>query len=65
MRARPALPRDEPLLNRRIRAAYRVPDASLEPWELVDANLASAREHGAEARRYQAVIGFEHAPMER
>ncbi|MEA2650487.1 MAG: glycerol-3-phosphate dehydrogenase, partial [Chloroflexota bacterium] len=35
------------------------PDASLEPWELVDANLASAREHGAEARRYQAVIGFE------
>ena len=52
---------EEPLLNRRIRAAYRVPDASLEPWELVDANLASAREHGAEARRYQAVIGFERA----
>ena len=51
--------RDEPLLNREIRAAYRVPDASLEPWELVDANLASAREHGSEARRYQAVIGFE------
>jgi glycerol-3-phosphate dehydrogenase len=50
---------DEPLLNPRIRAAYRVPDASLEPWELVDANLASAREHGADARRYQAVIGFE------
>ncbi|MGH2401484.1 MAG: anaerobic glycerol-3-phosphate dehydrogenase subunit GlpA [Candidatus Limnocylindria bacterium] len=53
--------RAEPLLNRRIRAAYRVPDASLEPWELVDANLASAREHGAEARRYTAVIGFERA----
>ena len=51
--------REEPLLNRAIRAAYRVPDASLEPWELVDANLASATEHGAEARRYQAVIGFE------
>ena len=51
--------RAEPLLNREIRAAYRVPDASLEPWELVDANLASAREHGAEARRYQAVIGFD------
>ncbi|MEO6294676.1 MAG: FAD-dependent oxidoreductase, partial [Candidatus Limnocylindria bacterium] len=47
--------RAEPLLNREIRAAYRVPDASLEPWELVDANLASAREQGAEARRYQAV----------
>ena len=39
--------REEPLVNRQIRAAYRVPDASLEPWELVDANLASAREHGA------------------
>ncbi|MCA1569862.1 MAG: anaerobic glycerol-3-phosphate dehydrogenase subunit A [Chloroflexi bacterium] len=53
--------RAEPLLSREIRAAFRVPDASLEPWELVDANLASAREHGAEARRYQAVIGFERA----
>ncbi len=54
-----ALLRAEPLLNRDIRAAYRVPDAALEPWELVDANLASAREHGADARRYRAVIGFE------
>ena len=53
--------RDEPLLNGAIRAAYRVPDASLEPWELVDANLASAREHGAEAHRYHAVVGFERA----
>jgi len=51
--------RAEPLLNRAIRAAYRVPDASLEPWELVDANLASAREHGADAWRYTPVIGFE------
>jgi glycerol-3-phosphate dehydrogenase len=54
-----ALLRAEPLLNRDIRAAYRVPDAALEPWELVDANLASAREHGADAHRYRAVIGFE------
>lgn len=57
-----ALFRAEPLLSRKVRAAYRVPDASLEPWELVDANLASARGHGAEARRYHEVIGFEHAP---
>ncbi len=49
----------EPLLNRRIRAAYRVPDASLEPWELVDANLASAREHGADAWRYHELVGVE------
>ena len=54
-----ALFRAEPLLSRDIRAAYRVPDASLEPWELVDANLASAREHGAHARRYTEVVGFE------
>lgn len=51
--------RAEPLLSRKIRAAYRVPDAALEPWELVDATLASAREHGASAHRYRAVIGFE------
>lgn len=50
--------RREPLLNRAIRAAYRVPDASLEPWELVEANLASAREHGSEAWRYHEVVGF-------
>ena len=49
----------EPLLNRRIRAAYRVPDASLEPWELVDANLASARAHGADAWRYHELVGVE------
>ena len=53
--------REEPLLNRAIRVAYRVPDASLEPWELVEANLAAAREHGSEAQRYQEVIGFEHS----
>ncbi len=52
----------EPLVSRQIRAAYRVPDASLEPWELIDANLASAREHGADALRYHEVIGFERAP---
>jgi glycerol-3-phosphate dehydrogenase len=46
----------EPLLNRRIRAAYAVDDAALEPWELVDANLISAREHGSEALRYHALV---------
>ena len=52
----------EPLLNRQIRAAYRVEDAALEPWELVDANLDSAREHGAEAWRYQSLVGIERGP---
>jgi glycerol-3-phosphate dehydrogenase len=54
--------RDEPLLNRRIRHAFAVPDATLEPWELVDANLASASEHGSMAWRYHEVIGFEREP---
>jgi glycerol-3-phosphate dehydrogenase len=49
----------EPLLNRQIRAAYRVDDAALEPWELVDANLAGAREHGADAWRYHALVSVE------
>jgi glycerol-3-phosphate dehydrogenase len=56
-----ALFRAEPLLSRQVRAAFRVPDASLEPWELVEANLSSAREHGADAWRYHEVIGFERA----
>lgn len=51
--------RAEPLLARDIRAAFRVPDAALEPWELVDANLASAREHGARAWRYHELIAIE------
>jgi glycerol-3-phosphate dehydrogenase len=49
----------EPLLNRGIRAAYAVHDASLEPWELIDATIASAREHGADAWRYQELVGIE------
>lgn len=60
--ALPDLFRAEPLLNRRIRRAFRVPDASLEPWELIDANLASARAHGAQAWRYHAATGFERGP---
>lgn len=48
----------EPLVTTRVRGAYRVPDAALEPWELIDANLASARAHGAAAWRYHAVTGI-------
>jgi glycerol-3-phosphate dehydrogenase len=49
----------EPVLNRGIRAAYAVNDASLEPWELIDANIASAREHGGDAWRYRALVGVD------
>ncbi|HEU0243436.1 MAG TPA: FAD-dependent oxidoreductase, partial [Candidatus Limnocylindrales bacterium] len=49
----------EPALNRRIRRAFRVPDGSIEPWQLVDSTLADARLRGSEALSYQRVIGFD------
>ena len=49
----------EPLLNPLISRAYRVPDASCEPWELIDENVQSAREYGGEVWTYHRVIGFE------
>lgn len=49
----------EPLLNRRIRRAFRVPDAALEPWSLIESNVAAARELGSEARPYHELIGFD------
>jgi glycerol-3-phosphate dehydrogenase len=49
----------EPALNPRIRRAFRVPDGSIEPWQLIDATVADARRHGSEALAYQRVIGME------
>ena len=51
--------RREPALNRGIRRAFRVPDASLEPWQLVEANLLDARERGSLALPYQQVVGVD------
>ncbi len=51
--------RREPALNPAIRRAFRVPDASLEPWQLIDANLADARSRGSEARSYHRLVGLE------
>ncbi len=50
----------EPALNRRIRRAFRVPDASLEPWQLIEANLADAGGHGSAALAYHQLVGLEH-----
>ena len=55
----PTLLGHEPALNRRIRRAFRVPDGSIEPWQLIDSTLADARRHGSEAVSYHRVIGFE------
>lgn len=49
----------EPALNPRIRRAFRVPDGSIEPWQLIEATVADARRHGSEALTYQRVIGLE------
>jgi glycerol-3-phosphate dehydrogenase len=49
----------EPLLNRQIRRAFRVPDAALEPWALIEANIEAARRHGSEARPYRELIGLD------
>ncbi len=51
--------RREPALNPAIRRAFRVPDASMEPWQLIEANLADARSRGSEARPYHRLIGLE------
>ncbi len=49
----------EPALHRGIRRAFRVPDGSVEPWQLIESTLADARRHGSEALSYQRVVGFE------
>ena len=51
--------RREPSLNRAIRRAFRVPDASLEPWQLIQANLVDARAHASDAWSYHRVVGIE------
>jgi glycerol-3-phosphate dehydrogenase len=55
----PDLLHKEPALNPRIRRAFRVPDGSIEPWQLIEATVADARLHGSEALSYQKVIGME------
>ena len=49
----------EPALNPRIRRAFRVPDASLEPWQLIEANFAEARDRGSSAFAYHQLVGLE------
>ena len=51
--------RREPALSRRIRRGYRIPDASLEPWQLVEANLRDAAKRGSQALPYRQVVAME------
>jgi glycerol-3-phosphate dehydrogenase len=51
--------RREPALNPAIRRAFRVPDAALEPWQLIEANIAEARSRGAEVRPYHRLVALD------
>ena len=54
-----ALLRRVPTLNPAIRRAFAVPDAAVEPWSLIDANVADAVALGSRALAYHRVVGFE------
>jgi glycerol-3-phosphate dehydrogenase len=48
----------EPALNPAIRRAFRVPDAAMEPWHLIDANVTDARSHGATVWPYHRLVAI-------
>lgn len=50
--------RREPALNPAIRRAFRVPDASLEPWQLIEGNVEDARSRGARVMPYHRVVSM-------
>jgi len=49
----------EPVLSERLIAAYRVPDAAVDPFQLTLDNVIHAREMGCRLLRHTKVIGFE------
>ena len=48
-----------PALNPRVRRAFRVPDATLEPWKLIELNVDAARRLGSDALPYRRIVGFD------
>lgn len=51
--------RREPALNPRIRRVFSLPDGSVEPWQLIESNIADARAHGSDAWAYQRLVAME------
>jgi glycerol-3-phosphate dehydrogenase len=51
--------RREPALNPGIRRVFKLPDGSVEPWQLIESNIADARAHGSEAMAYQRLMAME------
>jgi glycerol-3-phosphate dehydrogenase len=50
--------RREPALNRGVRRAFRVPDGSLEPWQMIEATVTDARSRGALIWPYHRAIAM-------
>jgi len=47
----------EPLLGPRLRRAFAVPDATIQPFDLAAANVRSAEAYGAVVHRYRRLVG--------
>ena len=50
--------RIEPAVNPSLIGAVKVPDASVDPFRLTDANLIDAIRHGADILKFHTVVGF-------
>ena len=48
----------EPAINPRIIGAVKVPDASVDPFRLVDAHILDAQRHGADIKKFTAVASL-------
>jgi glycerol-3-phosphate dehydrogenase len=53
-----ALRAREPALNPALKRAFRVPDAVVEPWQLIEANVADARSRGSDAWPYHRAVAM-------
>jgi glycerol-3-phosphate dehydrogenase len=49
----------EPALSPELKRAFRVPDAVVEPWQLIEANLAEARTRGGDAWPYHRAVAMQ------
>ncbi len=49
----------EPVLSERLTAAYQVPDAAVDPFQLALDNLTDAMDHGTQVMLHSRVAGFE------